>query len=86
MGSSLVKLSGRQTVDGWPVAWSPDGKRIAFAIPDTYADQFIVEPRPPGQGQFYIMNVDGTGGNTYPHLTSRLSQKPRLPGLRTVDV
>lgn len=61
-GSGLVKISGRQAVDGWPVAWSPDGKRIAFAIPDTYADQFIVEPRPPGQGQLFIMNVDGTGG------------------------
>ena len=47
-GSGVVRLTNNSTYD-YPVAWSPDGRRILF---QSYRD---------GNGEIYTMNADGTG-------------------------
>lgn len=46
-GTDVVNLSKHALFDGWP-AWSPDGRRIAFA--SNRSDTF----------QLYVMNADGS--------------------------
>lgn len=47
-GSHAMNLTNHPSFDGYP-AWSPDGKRIAFASKRT------------GAFRIWVMNVDGTG-------------------------
>jgi len=47
-GGNLVRLTGKETNDGWPT-WSPDGQRIAF------------ESERSGNWDIWVVNVDGSG-------------------------
>ena len=50
-GSNLLRLSSTEEQQGWP-RWSPDGRRIVL-------ERFIG-----GQGQLFVVNADGSGGET----------------------
>jgi len=49
-GSQAYNISNHSGHDGWP-AWSPDGKKIAFASDRERSDNW----------QIYTINIDGTG-------------------------
>ena len=53
-GTGVVRLTDNSIYD-WPVAWSPDGRRILFRRDHNDGNLET------GDREIYVMNADGTG-------------------------
>jgi Tol biopolymer transport system component len=70
-GSDLKKVSPDYA---WRFDWSPDGQKFVFL----YLDYLKARP---GNGELWLINVDGTGLRQLTHFQRNLSQEQNKEGI-----